>query len=117
MALHIDDDKLLDKYKTIWTETEDLQNIALNALPVHDVRYIKNEIRTYGNKVYKNFHCLNVPEDGVEYQSFIIFSVDYSLAYEKKYYLQVHLLNCAYKIVDNHMIDYLDINLFNSDED
>ena len=40
-------------------------------------------IRTYDNKVYKNFHCLNVPEDGVEYQSFTIFFVDYSLAYEK----------------------------------
>ena len=44
MALHIDDDKLLEKYKTICTETEDLQNIELNAWPVHDVRYIKNKI-------------------------------------------------------------------------
>ena len=117
VALHIDDDKLLEKYKTIWTETDDLQNIELNALPVHGVRYIKNKIRTYGDKVYKTCHCLNVPKDGVEYDSFTIFSVDLSPAYEKKYYLQVHLLNCAYKIVDKHMIDYLDVILFNSDED
>ena len=84
MALHIDDDKLLEKYETIWTETDDLQNIELNALPVHDVRYIKNKIRTYGDKVYKTCHCLNVPKDGVKYDSFTIFSVDHSPAYEKK---------------------------------
>ena len=29
-------DKLLEKYKTIWTKIEDYQNIELNALPVYD---------------------------------------------------------------------------------
>ena len=29
-------DKLLEKYKTIWTKFEDYQNIELNALPVYD---------------------------------------------------------------------------------
>ena len=41
----IDDDKLLEKYKAVWTsETEDLKNIELNALPVSNDRYIKNKI-------------------------------------------------------------------------
>ena len=34
----------------------------------------------------------------------------------KKYYLQVYLDNCAYKIVYTEMIDYLDGNLSKSDE-
>ena len=46
MSFHIDDEKLLEKYKVIWTNTE------LNALPVFDDRYIKTKIRTYGSKVY-----------------------------------------------------------------
>ena len=33
MSLHIDDDNLLEKYKTIWTKVEDLK---LDALPVFD---------------------------------------------------------------------------------
>ena len=41
MPFHIDDGKLLENYKTIWTQIEDLQNIELNALPVYDSRYIK----------------------------------------------------------------------------
>ena len=60
----IDDDKLLEKYKTVWTKIEVLQ--ILNALPVNDDRYIKAKIRTDGNNVYTNFHGLNVPEDGLE---------------------------------------------------
>ena len=63
MPFCIDDEKLLEKYKTIWTEIEDLKNIELNALPVYDDRYIKIKIRTYGDKVYTYFRSLNVPED------------------------------------------------------
>ena len=41
----IDNDKLLEKYKTI--KIEDLKNIKLNALPGYDYRYVKTKIRTY----------------------------------------------------------------------
>ena len=40
MSLHIDDKKLLEHYKAIWTKIENLKNIELNALPVYDDRYI-----------------------------------------------------------------------------
>ena len=45
------DDKLLEKYKTIWTNIGDLKNIQWNFLPVYDNRYIKTKRRTYGDKV------------------------------------------------------------------
>ena len=51
ISFHIDDEKLLEKYKAIWAKIEDWRNIELNALPVYDGRYIKTKIRTYGNKV------------------------------------------------------------------
>ena len=34
MSFRIDNKKLLEKYKTIWTKVEDLENIELNVLPV-----------------------------------------------------------------------------------
>ena len=40
MSLHIDDEKLLKKYKAIWTKIDNLKSIELNALPVYDDRYI-----------------------------------------------------------------------------
>ena len=51
----IDHEKLLEKYKAIWTKIEDLKNIKLNALPVYDDRYRKTKIRMYGDKAYTNF--------------------------------------------------------------
>ena len=71
MSFHINDEKLLEKYKVIWTKIEDLENIEWNALTVCDDRYIKTKIRTYGNKVYTNFCGLNVPEGYIYWQKFI----------------------------------------------
>ena len=36
---------------------------------------------------------------------------------EKKKYLKTYLDNFAYKVADNQMADYLDDNLFETDED
>ena len=56
------DERLLEKYKTIWTKIEDSNNVELSALPIYDNRYIKTKIRTHGDKVYTNLCGLNVPE-------------------------------------------------------
>ena len=74
-----------------------LKKIELDALSVYDDSYIKTKIRTYCDEVYTNFCSLTFPEDG---ESFTVIYIDYSLVYENKYYLQMHLDNCAYKTVD-----------------
>ena len=112
ISLRIDNEKLLRKYKTIWTKIEDLKNIELHALTVQDNRYIKTKIRTYGDKVYTNFRGLNVPEGGIECESFTVISTHSLLVYESKYYLQVHLANCISKIVNTQVVDYLGDSLF-----
>ena len=81
MSLCIDDGKLLEKYKAIWTKIEDLKNIELNALPVNDSRYIKTKMRTYDDKVYNCFHGLNVLEDEIKCESFTVISTDSLLIY------------------------------------
>ena len=112
MSFRIDDEKLLEKYKAICTKIKDLKNIELDALPVYDDRYITNKIITYGDKVYTNICGLNVPEDDIEFESFTVISIDSLLVYDEKYYLQLFLDNCSYKIVNKQTTDYLDENLF-----
>ena len=108
MFFRIDYEKLLEKYRAIWTKIECLKNIKLK---VYDDRCIKTKIRTFTDKVYANFCDLNMPEDDVEYESFTVISIDYLLVYESKYYLQVCLDNCVYNIVNRQMADYL-MNFF-----
>ena len=59
----------------------------------------------------------NVLEDDTECKSFTFASVDSLLVYDKKIYLLVYLDNCASKIVEKQIIDYLDDNLFATNED
>ena len=88
MPLRIDD----DKHKTIMAKIKDLKKVELNALPVHDARYIKTKIRTCDGKVHTHRCCLNVPKDDIECESFKIIPFDSLLDYENKYYIQVHLV-------------------------
>ena len=111
MSLERDDEKLLEKYKDVWTKIEDLKNIKLNMLPVYDDRYIKKK-RIYSDKVYTNFRGFNAPESDTECESFAVISIDSLLVYKNKYYLQVYLDNCVYKVVNKQMVDYLDENIF-----
>ena len=80
MSLRIDDDKLLEMYKIIWTKIEDLKNIELNALIVYDDRYIKSK-RTNDYKIYTFFY-LYVTEFGVECKTFTAISIDSLIVYE-----------------------------------
>ena len=89
MLFRIDDDKLLEKCKTIWTKIEDLPNIELHSLSAYNDRYIRGS---------------NVPEDGVVYESFTVICIDSIVVFGNKYYLLVYLDHCAYKIVDKQMI-------------
>ena len=82
LSFRIDDEKPLEKYKTIWTEVEDLTDIELNALPIDDGRYIKIKIRTYGDRICTNVYGLNAPEDDLECESFNAISIDSLLVYK-----------------------------------
>ena len=53
-----------------------------------------------------------MPEDDIECEFFTVIFVHSLLVYGKKYYLQAYLANCAYKIVNKQMTDYLDEDLF-----
>ena len=63
-------------------------------------------------RFYTNFRGLNVLEDDIKFEYFAVISIDSLLVYENKYYLQVYLDDCAYKIVNKLMTDYLDKNAF-----
>ena len=62
---------------------EDVQNIELDSLPFHDVRYVKPKVRAYGDKVYTNFRVLSVLENGVEFESFTNSFIELLLAFHK----------------------------------
>ena len=53
-----------------------------------------------------------MPESDIGCEYFTVISIDFLLVSENKYYMKVYLDNCAYKIVNKQMTDYLDENIF-----
>ena len=43
------------------------------------------KIRTFGDNVYINFGVLNMPENGPEWESFTLISIDSLLVYDNRY--------------------------------
>ena len=87
MLFRIEDEKLLEKCKAIWTN---LKNIKLTSLPAYDDKYLKSKTRTYGGKLYADFRDLNVLEDDIECESFIVISIDSFL------YMTRNIITCKY---------------------
>ena len=53
-----------------------------------------------------------MPEDDIAFESLTVISIDSFLVYENKYYFQVYLENCASRVANKRITDYLDENLF-----
>ena len=106
----------MNGYLKTFNVKNNIKNIKLHPLRVYNDRYIQPKIRTYSDKVYTNFHSLNVSEDDIECESFLVISIDSSLVYKSKHYLQANLDDCAYEIVDKRMIEYLNGDPFETDE-
>ena len=57
VSFKVDDNRLLKKYTEIWEKVSILMNIEFDSEPVWDDndKYIKAKIKSYGDKVNKNF--------------------------------------------------------------
>ena len=53
-----------------------------------------------------------MPENDIECESFTVIFNDSLLVYDKKYYLQVYLDNCAHKILNKEMTGHVDEKYF-----
>ena len=84
MSLSIGDEKLLEKYKVVWTKIEDLKSIYLNALPVYHDRSIQTKIRTYNGEVFTNLCGFRMLEIDIKCDSFIVTCIDSFLVFENQ---------------------------------
>ena len=55
-----------------------------------------------------------MPEGDIKWESFTVISIDSLLVFNEKYQLQVFLDNCASRIINKQMTDFLVENLFDN---
>ena len=107
MNFKIEDDEVYVKYKNIWEKTKDLlSGIRLSS----DGQYIKTKVKTF--KMIKTlFDNDKIPEERVEHECIPCISVDSVLKIEKRYYPQVYLEQCKYKVKERKIKSLIDYDL------
>ena len=116
MSFKIEDDEVYVKYKSIWNKLKKLLgSIKLSSDVIYDDQYIKTKVKTF--KMVKTlFSDDTIPEERMECKCISCISVDSVLKTEKKYYSQVYLEQCKYKVKERKIKNLIDYDL-DSDSD
>ena len=98
MSFKIEDDEVYIKYNNIWNKIKELLgNIELGSDVIYDDQYIKTKVITF-KMVRTSFSDDIIPEEKNEHGCIPCISVDSALKIDKKYYPQVCLEQCKYKV-------------------
>ena len=74
--------------------------VEFNREPVYgdNDKYIKTNIKLYGDKVNTNFQRKKVPKQNISYKCLSLIMLDYVIRVNKKCYPQKLLEECKYKM-------------------
>ena len=78
MSFKARNNKLLKKYTEIWEGVSNLMNIKFDSEPVYGDtdKYIKTKIKSYGDKVNKNFQDKKIPKENASYKCLSLIMLD-----------------------------------------
>ena len=116
MSFMIKDNNVLDKYNKIWNLTENKIVIKFHSEPIYDQTYIKAKVREFDGVIKTNFLGNGAPKENMHYACIAYITVDSVMKTDKKYFPQVYLEECKYKIKKIQMPRFINAEL-KSDSD
>ena len=93
MSFQVNENRQLKRYAQIWEKVSILMNMEFYSEPVYDGndKYIKAEIKSYGDKVNKRFQGKKIPKENASYKCFSLVMLDSVIGVGKKCYPQTLL--------------------------
>ena len=86
--------------------------------PISEDKYIKTKVKTFSSVINTLFSSNGIPKERVEYTGIPCISIDSVLRVDKKYYPQVYLEQCKYKMKKKKLKNFIDYEVdINSDSD
>ena len=110
------DDNVLDKYNDIWDVIKKKLKIKFHSMPVYDEKYLKTKVREYDGVIKTNFLGNDVPKENMHYTCIACITIDSVVRMEKKYFPQVYLEECKYKIKKIQMSRFINTELDSDSE-
>ena len=111
MSFMIKNDRVVDKYNTIWDKIKKTLNIKFHSMPVYDEKYIKAKVREFNSVIKTNFLGDETPKENVHYTCIACITIDSVMKMKKMNYPQVYLEECKYKIKKIKMSKFIDTDL------
>ena len=116
MSFMIKDDKVWDKYDKIWNVIKDKLGIKFHSEPVYEYKYLRVKVREFEGIIKTNFLGNGVPKENMHYTCIACITIDSVMKMDKKYFPQVYLEECKYKIKKIQMPRFINAEL-KSDSD
>ena len=91
-------DKVWDKYDKIWNVIKDKVGITFHSEPVYEYKYLRTKVREFDGVIETNFLGNGIPKENVHYTCIACITIDFVVKMDKKYFPQVYLEECKYKI-------------------
>ena len=108
MSFKIEDEMVYVKYNNIWNKIKDLlSGIRLQREPIYGDSYIKTKVKTFSEVIKTISDGNKIPEERVEYTCLACIIIDSVLKVDKKYYPQVYIEQCKYKVKKREMKSFI----------
>ena len=98
MSFLIKNSELWGIYEDIWDIIKNKLSIKFHSEPVYEIKYLKAKVREFNGNIKTNFLGNNVPKEDTYYTCIACTTLDSVLKMGKKYYPQVYLEECKYKV-------------------
>ena len=116
MSYMIEDDKVQNKYDKIWNLIKDKVDITFHSEPVYEYKYLRRKVREVDSVIKTNFLGNGLPKGNMHYACIACITIDSVMKMGKKYFPQVYLEECKYKIKKMQMPRFINTEL-KSDSD
>ena len=111
MSFMIKDDKAWDKYEQIWNVMKDKIGIKFQSEPVCEYEYLRTKVREFDGVIKTNILGNGVTKENMHYTCIACITIDSVMKMDKKYFLQVYLEECKYKIKKIQMPRFINTEL------
>ena len=98
MSLLIKNSEAWEKYEDIWEVIKNKLNIKFHSQPIYENKYLKVKVREFDGNIKTNFLGNNLPKENTYCTCIACITLDSVLKMNKKYYPQVYLEQCKYKV-------------------
>ena len=116
MSFLIKDNEVGGKYEQIWNVIKNNLKIKFHNEPIYESKYLKTIVREYDGMIKTNFLNNSMPKENMHYTCIACITIDSAMKMGKKYFLQVYLEECKYKIKKIQMSRFINVEL-KSDSD